>query len=458
MFKKYQLSICSLFLAGLLLSPISAVSADEDVVAPSSETEQVVDNTNNSSEVAVDEDVVLPSSESESTDEETIEVTEVAAEEASGGGEDEQPTDPEYVFGRDDRIRVVNPSRSPYRQTVFVQSRFGRDYGGGSGVLIAPDKVLTAAHVLRDSRTGRWADGITVIPGMSGAITPYDVRNSSIYHIFNDYYNDFSLEYTTTKMNNDIAVITLDEPFSPYVGYLSIHTGVQLNQRIQVIGYPQSDWKEDIGKHNFMYAASGVVSNISEKTITHQVDTTPGHSGGPVVDESYRLLGITLSGNSQRNTALRIDNRVLQMIDYANKNLQTNQEFTKFRGVYQLYHPQKKYYFYTVYKSEADRLVKAGWFYPITAWTSNTKGREIYRYYNPSRQKHIFTANQTERVNLKKAGWRYEGVAFYSNGRTPVYRLFHGGEKTHFYTADENEKNQKINEGWKYEGLAWYAE
>lgn len=365
MFKKYQLSICLLFLTGLLLSPISVVSAEEDVVAPLSETEQIVDNTNNSSEVAVDEDVVLPSSESESTDEETIEVTEVTAEEGSsqsdkGTGDEDSVSDPARVFGTDDRVRIDNTSNSPYRQTVQIYARFGNEYQGGSGVLIAPNKVLTATHVLRHKETGRWAEVAIVIPGKITSSEPYGRRKGSTYHLLTAYYNDSSLTYTTVQMKEDIAIITLDTPFPPAVGHLPVSTDMFANQKIQVIGYPASKLAEDVGKHGYMYAASGPILEVQDKVIRYQVDMTPGHSGGPVLDTSNNVIAINVAENPHQNTARRIDGQAIELIERSNKNLSTNERITKFVGVHKLYHAKKNYYFYTIHKSEVDHLVKAG--------------------------------------------------------------------------------------------------
>src|SRR5262245_41631143 len=86
---------------------------------------------------------------------------------------------PENVIGVDSRVIVTDTSDVPWRCICHleVESEFGPT-GFGTGFLIGPKAVLTAAHVLDSpARNGstrrRTARQVRVIPGRNGTLAPY---------------------------------------------------------------------------------------------------------------------------------------------------------------------------------------------------------------------------------------------------------------------------------------------
>ena len=73
------------------------------------------------------------------------------------------------IFGDDDREIITETSHAPWSSIGFIYAEFDEeaDQGtmhGGSGVLIGPRTVVTAAHVVYHLEYG-WADSISFAPG-----------------------------------------------------------------------------------------------------------------------------------------------------------------------------------------------------------------------------------------------------------------------------------------------------
>lgn len=272
----------------------------------------------------------------------------------------------EVVFPPDQRIRVANTTESPYRQTVFIVAYF--DKAGprvGSGVLIAPNKVLTAAHVVRFQETGEWASRVAVSPAKSGDSYPYGIIKGSKYHLFSDYKHTYRFE-------DDLAVITLDSSFPSYVGHLDISTSVATNQRMRDIGYPATNEPEDVGKIGYMYTGTGPVLRLTNELIYHRVDTTGGHSGGPILDSQNRIIGVHVGGQKTvYNYARRINGDAVNVINLAKSDSDSSGRTLKIVTTYRLYNIASHYHLYTTSGLERDTLAAHGWRYEGVAWWAN---------------------------------------------------------------------------------------
>lgn len=77
------------------------------------------------------------------------------------------------VFGPDDRVRVTDTRQTPFRTIAHLALfEYGNQLSGHcSGVMLAPDVVLTAAHCVYES--GHYMDSVLVIPGENWPDWPY---------------------------------------------------------------------------------------------------------------------------------------------------------------------------------------------------------------------------------------------------------------------------------------------
>jgi V8-like Glu-specific endopeptidase len=128
------------------------------------------------------------------------------------------------------------PSNSdvyPYGTIAFITDTIGGESWQASGVLIAPDEVLTASHVVYSSTYGvasnikvslGYDDGTVAIGSTSGIAVDYNKIQD---------YNDF---ITTQQSQYDYAVIKLATPFTG-VGTMGLEPDFQ-GGSVDISGYP----------------------------------------------------------------------------------------------------------------------------------------------------------------------------------------------------------------------------
>ena len=156
--------------------------------------------------------------------------------------------------------------------------------GHGSGIAVAPDKVLTNAHVVELTREEK-----NLVIG----VIPSEGRKS---------YGGKVIAYSP---GNDLALIQLEEGRLPvstfYAGALSD------GQHVTAIGYPGTvDRAQGLGLKDLVEPLSTVKTsgNISSgrssqsfDTILHTAPLAAGNSGGPLVDDCGRVLGVNSFGS-----------------------------------------------------------------------------------------------------------------------------------------------------------------
>ena len=449
--KRYSALIGLLLLVSLGAGPVLAQES------PSTEPAR-------STELSQEHSQELTSSEST---QESISTTEWTSEsqvstEATTSSVDEESLQayPEGIIDGDNQFLVRNPSLDPYRKIVRLESYFAARPLYGTGVLVGPDLVLTAAHNVYDTARGKWTQDVWATPAQNGDATPYGSYQASRVFILKKYQE----EKTGNKDSYDMALIKLSKPVDVRVGYLPLTTVVPLGSKIQVAGYPfASDWK--IG---FLYSMWGQVSAQDGNLIQYQIDTESGQSGSPVLNEKNEIVAVHTLGfvdgnqNYTHNSARLVKQDSLDMLAFAKGDLKSNQEVLSQwlieKSVYRLYHGGIQRHLYTQDQNEVSVLKTRGWNYEGVNFKSADHGTPVYRLYSAVTKEHLYTTSSTERDILVKRGWYDEEVAWYSQGETPVYRLYHTGLRVHLYTSDSYERTVLIKRGWLDESIAWYAQ
>jgi hypothetical protein len=156
--------------------------------------------------------------------------------------------------------------------------------GHGSGIAVAPDKVLTNAHVVELTR-----DEKNIVIG----VIPSEGRQS---------YGGSVIAYSP---GNDLALIQLREGRLPTGTFYS--GAVVDGEHVTAIGYPGAvdraqglGLKDMIEPQRTVKTSGNVSSGRSGKqfdTILHTAPMAAGNSGGPLVDDCGRILGLNSFGS-----------------------------------------------------------------------------------------------------------------------------------------------------------------
>ena len=142
----------------------------------------------------------------------------------------------------------------------------GRGWGVGSGVVFAPDRVLTVAHAVRGEET----------------TVTFEGRRTA------------AAEVAGVDADRDLAVLAVETEDAEPVAWEPAGSGVPIGAPVVALGNPGGrGLRATLG-----YASSGARSvrgprgRRVEGAIEHTAPLPRGSSGGPLVDLSGRLLGL----------------------------------------------------------------------------------------------------------------------------------------------------------------------
>ena|SRR5215469_3710927 len=131
------------------------------------------------------------------------------------------------------------------------------DYG--SGVVIGPHEILTAAHVVKDCTTVR---------------------------VF-----ERSADVIAKDVTNDVAVVHTNDEWDHAV--LFRNGQIRIGEKVVAMGFPLHGMLAD--SVNLTVGNVSSLAGINNNSTRLQISTPiqPGNSGGPLVDDNGRLVGIT---------------------------------------------------------------------------------------------------------------------------------------------------------------------
>lgn len=164
----------------------------------------------------------------------------------------------------------VDSSSYPYDTVVYITDKIGNDSYQASGVLISPDEVLTASHVVYSSQNGTASD-ISVTPAFDMGAAPFGSASGVSFHYIN--IQDPNDTITLGQSQFDFAVIHLSQPFTG-LGTMTLQSDFQAGE-VNVTGYPSAlDGTLDSDPQ---YVVQDPTFNILDGT-----SIGAGSSGGPV--------------------------------------------------------------------------------------------------------------------------------------------------------------------------------
>lgn len=196
---------------------------------------------------------------------------------------------PAHVHAEQQDVAAV--ARGVVRVAIIATN--GQDayfVGHGSGFAVAPDKVLTNAHVVELLRTEK-----NLVVG----IIPSEGKRS---------YGGKVIAYSP---GNDLALIQLNEGRLPVATFFA--GPVTDGQQVVAIGYPGSvDRAQGLDLSEMIQPLTPVktVGTVSTGRASHGFDTVlhtapmaQGNSGGPLVDDCGRVLGVNSFGSQAESEA-----------------------------------------------------------------------------------------------------------------------------------------------------------
>jgi len=209
---------------------------------------------------------------------------------------------------------VEQAERATVRVVVILDTPEGRMlYGSGSGFVVAPNLVVTDAHVVSAAKE-RPEYGVAIVPPEGDGLLPAHIIRFSPM-------NELALlEFSGGPAMPPLAISTVD-----------LHPG----DDVVALGYPDVDYQgatgADLLRPALASRTSGQIAALRADhspnglpipTINHTAVISSGSSGGPLLDDCGRLIGINswhVSGADTRETrgvATRMT-QLLQFLDEA---------------------------------------------------------------------------------------------------------------------------------------------
>lgn len=205
---------------------------------------------------------------------------------------------------------VKKVSKSPWKAVCRIEiiNHAGKKKYG-SGCLIGPKSILTAAHNVYE---GGLAQSIIVKSGYKQNGKYVGSAKGIRHHFPSEWRNGGQ------PIRFDYCVTELDKPLGDtigYFGYARIPLNAELTKfTLRIAGYPYKD--KFIGKQVRQH---GGIESISETHLYYKMDTWPGMSGCPtfisIEDQGHYVVGIHSRAPGSYNEARRIDQNVFNNLN-----------------------------------------------------------------------------------------------------------------------------------------------
>jgi TPR repeat protein/V8-like Glu-specific endopeptidase len=179
--------------------------------------------------------------------------------------------------GQDGRTRISKTVEWPYLFHGQLDIEFSGEPYGGSGTLIGPQHILTAAHNVYSTEHREWAQRVVVRLGLNDAVAPYGAIKATRYYTFKRWINQGDPAY-------DLALVVLERPIGQMTGWcglLAAADQVLLDRKVNITGYPG-----DKG-FNQMWTMRHTLKEIFAENFLYEIDTYGGQSGSGIWLEQW---------------------------------------------------------------------------------------------------------------------------------------------------------------------------
>ncbi len=163
------------------------------------------------------------------------------------------------------------------------------DYSQGTGFLVAPDVLVTAAHCI--CLEEHELASVRVYYYHHRAIAPSATYSTDYVYparwVYSTAYTDNYLTDKATASNYDWCVIKLQEDIVDAYNFSCTYNSIQLNDAVSLSGYPRCDLLSCGNecshlKNGYQVTSTGNVVGMNEYRVFYTNNSRSGHSGGPV--------------------------------------------------------------------------------------------------------------------------------------------------------------------------------
>ena len=220
----------------------------------------------------------------------------------------------EEKSSQDGRKKIEITDQWPYSAHGVVAVKFNEEghWGTGTGTLIGPNIVLTAAHNLYNHQQKSYAklESMEFIPGMNGDMLPFGSCKVKRY---------FLLPIYVEQKKEDFGLLILEENIGEKTGYFGIAVVDQQDVQSRRINITEYLAHEGEGKGNTyeMWSFEDRVACIDGDNLSYPIDIYEGQSGGGVwyEEEDKRfIVGIHGLENNDGNKGTIITKERYQQI------------------------------------------------------------------------------------------------------------------------------------------------
>lgn len=214
------------------------------------------------------------------------------------------------VIGEDTRYAIVDTTRPPFNQIVYISYVSGGKSWRCSGWLYGPRDVATAGHCLydKDLPGNEWSQQIVVTPGRYGSTAPFGscgasrIVTNSVWAGSEDYGYDYGYIRLSCNVGNATG----------WFGLRGIADSAT-DELATVTGYPG-----DRSGYTMWQASERVYDSFGTH-VYYQTDTAAGQSGGPVWNDRTSCGNCVIAIHnvglaSDMNHGVRITNQVFNAL------------------------------------------------------------------------------------------------------------------------------------------------
>lgn len=196
------------------------------------------------------------------------------------------------IAGKDGRIPIDKPYSSLYRVHAQLNMTFGDSKYGGSGTLVGPRHILTAAHNVFSRDTKKWASKILVRVALDGKYLPFDQQKAVRVYTYRKWVNELDPSYDSADY--DMALVVLDRDIGIRVGWYGLAYLPQIafgeERHLCIAGYPKEVKGTDhsthetdkVGEFRKMWRMSHKMNFIAPEKLYYDIDTSSGQSGSSI--------------------------------------------------------------------------------------------------------------------------------------------------------------------------------